>query len=660
VFAVLLGLGALAVGPLLGPLLQRHTWLAAAVDAFVVVTVTGLVVLHVLPQSVALTGPAALVVAAFGLVVPALLHRFDAAQRPAAWRGSRDVLALAVLLAAAFGHALLDGVALVDGGHAGGHDGPDGPDGPDAHHDDGVPGGHALHEHGDGLSALALAVLLHRLPYGLALWVVGRERLGRARSIAVLLSLAAGTIVGAVVGDQLVSAATAGIFAGVQAFAAGAILHVLLEAPTLDVRGARRSSVVGVGLGVGVLLLLTQTHPVIAVVVDELPFATVLRVLATSTVPAALLAVVVVTIRVLVGRRRPGRHTVVRGGTALRQALFAVAAAAGVGLCGCRVGSALESLLRRRAGVASGVAFLVAAPQLEPAGLFLSWQLLGPVFTGLRVIVAVLVAIVVGVVVAAVAGTTTAPGNTAVPATPGEVAVDVGDDSAAQVVRSLVDHGAPWLLLGLVGAAFLEPLVAPASLAWIAALPAPLGVVAFAAAAVPVYLCAPAALPIAAVLLHKGVPAGAVLAFLVVGPAASVTTLSLLARHFTPRAAVAFAVAGLAALVAVVVVVVAVVVDVAGAGALTWGATALHTSSATSTLFASGVVMLGLGALGWSLVRQGARGFLGQIIHPLDDARGGHVHGPHCGHREHARSGFGRKAPVARVRIDFPVDTPRG
>ena len=54
-----------------------------------------------------------------------------------------------------------------------------------------------------------------------------------------------------------------------------------------------------------------------------------------------------------------------------------------------------------------------------------------------------------------------------------------------------------------------------------------------------------------------------------------------------------------------------------------------------------------------SVARQGARGFLGQILHPLDDAKGGHVHGPHCGHAEHKAPGFLKKAPVATVKIDF-------
>ncbi len=77
-FAVVLGLLALLVGPVLGPVMRGHVRIAAGVDGFVVVTVCGLVILHVLPQSVAFAGAGALVVAALGVVAPVLLHRFDA------------------------------------------------------------------------------------------------------------------------------------------------------------------------------------------------------------------------------------------------------------------------------------------------------------------------------------------------------------------------------------------------------------------------------------------------------------------------------------------------------------------------------------------------------------------------------------------------------
>ncbi len=647
-FAVVLGLCALAIGPLLGPSLRRHRGLAAGVDAFVVVTVTGLVVLHVLPQSVFLGGVLVLPVAGIGVLVPALLHRFDAAQRPPLWRGGRQVLATALLVLAAFGHALLDGVALIDG---------------EGHGHDGHVGGH---EDG-GLSTLAIAVLLHRLPYGLALWVTGRERLGRWRTFAVLGALAAGTIVGALLGQQLLSPTTARAFAVLQAFAAGAILHVLLEAPAFDVSTSRRGSFVGVAAGVVVLVTLTRTHPVLAMIADELAFSMTIFVLAARAAPAVLVALALL---VLVSVRRQRRLLAVRAagvglgaglsaglggslgsslgsslGASLGAALAGVVSAGWASLCGCRVGQVFESLLRRRAGPGGAVAFLVAGPHLELVQVALSVALLGPTTAVLRVAGAVAIALVAGWIVGAQGRNATAGDAPIV------VELDTANRPTPLLLLDAVEHVAPWLGLGLVAAAFLEPLLAPHTFA---ALEGLAGVALAAALGGPLYLCAPAAIPVAAVLLHKSASMGAVVAFLWSVPVMNVTTLGLLARSVSRRAA-----ASLAVVVIVGAIVVGVAVDTLVPQAARW-APSLHELAATEPSVVERVAVALCGALlAWSVARQGARGFLAQILGPLDDAKGGHLHGPHCGHPEHARVGFGRRAPVARVVVDFAVDDER-
>jgi hypothetical protein len=634
VLAVVLGLCALAVGPLLGPLLQRHVALAAAIDGFVVVTVTGLVVLHVLPQSVALGGAGVLPLAAMGVVVPALLHRFDAVQRPAAWREGRDALATTLLIVAAFGHALLDGVALIDGHdvHADVHADVDA-------HAHGGPGGHD--DHGGGVSALALAVLLHRLPYGLALWVVGRERLGLPRTLAVLFALGAGTIAGAVVGDRLVSPDTAFAFALLQAFAAGAILHVLLEAPAVDVSGARRASSLGVVAGVVVLVALTRTHPVLAVVADELAFAPTLHALATTAAPSVVVGIVVVA--ALGALERTWRLRFAASAPGVMLALRGVVTAALSALCACRVGRVFESLLRRRAGLAGATALLVAAPHVEVVQALVSLALVGPTLSAVRITGAVAIAVVTAVVVAFVARAPAAE-----VATVGD-AVDLPAEGGRAHAIAAVEHALPWLLVGLVAAAFLEPLLPATALA---AARGPVGVLGAVALGAPLYLCAPAALPVALVFLHKGASAGAVVAFLLSAPAMNVTTFGVIARAVSRRAAVVFGAA-----IVVGAVVVGVVVDAVTGASSSSSAAALHALATTEpTLLQTASLVVVVVATVWSLVRQGARGFLAQIVEALDDAKGGHVHGPHCGHREHARAAFHRRAPVARVVVDFRID----
>ena len=75
---VALSIAVLLAAPLVATLLSRSPWLGWSMDSFVLVTVGGIVVLHVVPQSAALAGPRAIVAACIGLFLPILLHRLDA------------------------------------------------------------------------------------------------------------------------------------------------------------------------------------------------------------------------------------------------------------------------------------------------------------------------------------------------------------------------------------------------------------------------------------------------------------------------------------------------------------------------------------------------------------------------------------------------------
>lgn len=636
---VVLSLLALGIGPLIGPVLQRFRGVAAALDGFIIVTVCGLVVLHVLPQSVALGGTGALLWAALGVAAPALLHRLDARQHSAAVRGSRTVVTTVVFVAAAFAHALLDGTALVGVGGADGHD-------------------HGHLNEGSSFSVLAVAVLLHRIPYGLALWLVGRERLGLPRTLLVLAALAAGTIAGAVVGDHLVTTTTAGGFALVQAFAAGAILHVLLDAPPVDVRGAPRFSFVGVVAGVGVLAVLAQSHPFLATVKDELDFAQTLTTMTLALSPGLIVGLLVASFF----GRLPSRLSTARHGRFFR-VVDVKGAASGAfagalrGFCTCTVAPLYDSLVRRRASIAAATAFLVGAPELSSPSVFVTAGLVGVPFAAVRIVAALVLAIAVGVVVNAVASRGKNDGEVS-----SEVGAEVGAEVTAEVsievsggsgfwrsFLSAFDHVAPWLVVGVLVAAFIEPLLAPDLLA---SVPRLLEVPLYAVVGVPFYFCGTGAAPVATVLLHKGASLGAVTALLLTAPATNLATLGLLSRLVSLRAAVAFAVAVFVVACGAGVVVNALV-DAPVIGGAVLPLPSLHAPvGAPATLEVMAAVFV-VALLCFSVARQGARGFLSQIVHPLDDAKGGHLHGPHCGHAEHKQPGFLKKAPVAAVKLDF-------
>jgi uncharacterized protein len=626
VFAVVLGLLALGIGPLLGPWLRRSVPFSAGVDGFVVTAVCGLVLLHVMPQSVALAGGWGFAFCALGFLVPVLLHRLDAQRLPSLLSGSRAIVSVVVVVAGVFIHAFLDGVALVggdtlegavDAAHGGAH-------------------GHAHHGHDDhgeeGLSILAVAVLLHRLPYSLAIWLVGRERLGTARAVGLLAALGAGTVVGAVVGDVAGNGAGVMALALVQAFAAGAVLHVLFDAPAFDVSSSPRASTVGVAFALAVLVWLTRSHPVVRLAEEELQFGATLWTIAVQSAPAVLISLLVLGVLGVVGPRLRPRVGV--GSSRIVQAISGVVAGAMLPVCSCAAVSSFEGLVRRRVAAAAAVAFLVAAPALGVPSLLLSFELLGAPLAIGRIVGAVVVALVAGVVVAV-----------AIDAAPGEGSVDLPPQGFRQAFSASVDHVAPWLLLGIVVAAFAEPLLSPTMLGGI---PALLEVPLAALLGVPLYVCATGSTPIVMVLVHKGLSAGAAVAFLLAGPAVNIATLGLMARLLTRKAAVAFVVAVVAASSGVGIALNAF----GGSDAL--GLPGLHELAAREQgpVGLAIVVVVGV-VLWWSIMRQGARGFLGQVVRPLDEAMGGHVHGPHCGHRGYVRPRFGARPAVASIQLDF-------
>jgi uncharacterized membrane protein YraQ (UPF0718 family) len=341
-----------------------------------------------------------------------------------------------------------------------------------------------------------------------------------------------------------------------------------------------------------------------------------------------------------------------RGGR-LSQALRGAVVGLPLPLCSCGVLPLYQSLTRRGLAPTAALSFLVAAPEIGLGAAFMSLPLLGLPFTLARVGAALLVALLTGILVGRLA-------SARLPASPplgAGAPVAAARAPLAERVRAglraglveLVDHTAPWVLLGLALAALLEPLLDPL---WLASLPQGWDVLLLALLGMPSYVCASGATPLVAVLLHKGLSPGAALAFLLTGPATNVTTFGVLARLHGRRLAFAFALA------------------VGGASVLLGlGLNALLPAAAVAPAHLAGEEAPGLlevaclGALALlvagSLVRQGPAGFLAQLLPGAGGGSGGarggapqgeagappqealpaprlagalHVHGPHCRH----------------------------
>jgi hypothetical protein len=199
--ALLLGsLVALAVGPVLLQLKRLGSQASGFLGGFTFITIAGLIGFSILPDAVAAGGWPAWVWLLLGLGFPALLeipfHRLHA---------QAHLLVVIFSVSGLAVHAAIDGAAIASPLAVG-----------------------ALHEHG---AELGLAVMLHRLPVGIAVWHLLAPTLGRLAALAVLGLMMLATVGGFSLGPQLSQVFASQALAWFQAFVAGSILHVIIYEP---------------------------------------------------------------------------------------------------------------------------------------------------------------------------------------------------------------------------------------------------------------------------------------------------------------------------------------------------------------------------------------------------------------------------------------------
>ncbi|RMH14999.1 MAG: hypothetical protein D6701_10560, partial [Gemmatimonadetes bacterium] len=510
---------AASLAPVLGPALYRaagHRLTPLAfLDGLVYVALPGLVFLVVFPESAGVGNWTPLALLVLGAVGPSLaerlFHRFaEGTHRLAVFLG---VSGLAL-------HALLEGAAL----------------GPAVL---GTEGG----------SPFVLAVVLHRLPVGLAVWWLLRPSYGPRVALGAIAALIACTLAGYGAGEELTTALSgraAGLF---QAFVAGTLLHVVFhKAPTpaqmsgIEGRPAPARAE-GWGALAGLALLAAVAWPEMASgehgghAVAE--FARRFAGLTLESAPALLLAYIAAG---LLSEFMPASSIawMARGGS-----LSSAARGMTVGLpfpvCSCGVVPLYRTLVTRGAPAAAAMAFLVATPELGFDAVFLSFPLLGGPMTLIRVGAAALTALLVGWIVGGWLARRGGDHRAVDEAPPAEAPTGPLGTRLARAAGAgfgdVVDHTAPWILLGLFVAAAAAPYLEGG---WLGAIPSGLDVAVFALLGLPTYVCASSATPLVAALMAGGLSPGAALAFLITGPATNATTFGVLAQLHGRRAALVF------------------------------------------------------------------------------------------------------------------------
>ena len=652
--ALVLAIAALFVGPAMVWLLRTPA-LRAALDGLCVVLVAGVALLHLGPHAVLHGGLVAVGGVALGLIASIAMHRLE---RKGAWASGAVVLLGA--------HAFLDGAALgiLDGAMTVG---------------------------------LGLAVVVHRLPVGLAVVAAARP----SRGALLLGGLAVLTVLGFTLGQGVVAVLPESLAAGMEGAIVGGMLHVVFAHRIADVAveeevetlqqeepafrligiasagpalmpmgGAghtcdhghdhdhatcghgsaavdhehhgcghdhdhhpdacehelhlglgghghdhshdhaltpdeRRASAIGALLGV---LILAGIAAAAGSVHELEPLRASVRAFITLTVtsaPALLLGFVLAGL--VSAFLDPARLGWLAGGGRGSQAVRGVVFGLPLPVCSCGVVPMYQSLIRAGVPIAAGLAFLVATPELGFDAVLLSVPLLGMPLTVARVVAAFVVALLVAILVGGRSETVLEAATESAPV-PARGAVVRLRQGLRYGLVDLVDHTLPWIGLGLVLAALAEPLFDHQLLA---ALPPALQVPLAAVIGIPLYVCASGATPLAAVAIHKGLSAGAALAFLLAGPATNVTTFGILSALHGRRLALRF---GL--ILTVLAVVLGWSVDVLGITVpVMEHPDELHEHGLGWGGIVCAVAICGVAVA--SLWRQGVRQMLEQLINPI-------------------------------------------
>ncbi|ARD24313.1 metal transporter [Shewanella japonica] len=223
----MLYLVASCIALLFGPLFYRYfssgSGLQKGLDGFIFVSLGGLVLIHILPELLEHGGIITLLFVVFGLWGPTaserLFHRYSEITHN---------VTLTLGIAGLLLHTITDGGAMV-----------------------------LAQQEGNSI-LLALGVIMHRLPVGLAIWWLLKPQVGTQWASVVLTAMMVLTGVGYFAGEQLLQHLSIENTVYLQAFVTGSILHVVLHQPhgnQNDDRQGRYQYQAGIGSLLGVALL---------------------------------------------------------------------------------------------------------------------------------------------------------------------------------------------------------------------------------------------------------------------------------------------------------------------------------------------------------------------------------------------------------------------
>jgi uncharacterized membrane protein YraQ (UPF0718 family) len=506
--AILLAVLSVAAGTVLALFPGKRDKLLGPIRTFGLTASLGVVFLHLLPEALAAIGGWALAALLAGLVAPELLGRLGVmVWQMGRGKSAQSELALEAGYVGLLIHHVGDGIGL--GAYTGEM--------------------HAGDSHGGVVTALAA----HAVPV-VAIMVLAFDSVrGRGSAIVRAIGLGIASVTGVLLANAVPPDFVATSGAWVTALVSGLLVHVVTH--DLTSQGPRSVPERSVDLlvaaaGIAVSLVGGVEHGAHHAADPRDAVAEAFLHIAIETGPILLLGLTAGALIQAFGKGIPRASLRSRG--VVTNALRGALVGAPLPLCSRNALPISDALNQCGAAPAFVVAFLLATPELGIETFALSAHFFGWRFAWVRLVGAVLLAVAVAVVVGSLVRDAQ---GAAAPSAPTSDLLEVSSSRAhlksfVRAFDELLHHVGAWMLVGVIAAAFLQAsLPAEALASWRSPW---LELFIVSVVAVPSYVCAPAATPLAAVLIAKGLSPGAALVGLLLGPATNVATLAFVRRWY--------------------------------------------------------------------------------------------------------------------------------
>jgi len=201
-------------------------------------------------------------------------------------------------------------------------------------------------------------------------------------------------------------------------------------------------------------------------------------------------------------------------------------------LCSCGVLPTGISLYRNGASRGSTNSFLISTPQTGVDSILVTYSMLGPAFAVIRPIVALITGFVGGVLT-----------NLGFKNEKHSHSAVEDDEKTPRTLKYMLQYAfvdflqdiSKWLIIGLLIAALIAVLL-PDDFFTNYVTNDFMGMIVILIVTIPIYACATASVPIAAVLMMKGLSPGAALVFLMAGPATNSASFTVLIKTLGKKA----------------------------------------------------------------------------------------------------------------------------